>query len=182
MLYWFQKKLLFHHLNAEHLTEKQKVTQCFSVRLDPTRVSTHWTTQACMYVLCDKDMYNLYIGSSGCQYLCTVHHILNTVMHDHQTWYGIFHTCPIYLYVIYQQTSITVQYKMNLKCLFKDILYPTMCSLQNLILDGGIMYLTGTLVQCLTWPDQSLNPSPSTLRMELETWPIGHLKHVCNLW
>jgi len=43
-------------------------------------------------------------------------------MHDHQTWYGIFHYCTIYLYVIYQQISITVQYTINLKCMFKDIL------------------------------------------------------------
>jgi len=48
-------------------------------------------------------------------------------MHDHQT--GIFHKCPIYLYVIYQQTPITVQYKIILKCLFKDILYLTLRSL-----------------------------------------------------
>jgi len=68
-------------------------------------------------------------------------------MYDHQTWYGIFHNCPIYLYVIYQQTSITVQYKINLKyCMFKDILYPTLCCLQNQTLDGRIMYLTGNLV------------------------------------
>jgi len=49
-----------------------------------------------------------------------------------------------FIYVIYQQTPITVQYKINLKCMLKDILYPTMRSLQNL--DGRIMYLTGTLV------------------------------------
>jgi len=51
-----------------------------------------------------------------------------------------------FIYVIYQQTSITVQYKIKLKCMFKDILYPTLCSLQNQSLDGCIMYLTGTLV------------------------------------
>jgi len=34
-----------------------------------------------------------------------------------------------FIYVIDQQTSITVQYKINLKCMFKDILYPTyICS------------------------------------------------------
>jgi len=51
------------------------------------------------------------------------------------------------IYVIYQKTSSTVQYKINLKCMFKDILYPTLRSLQNQTLDGRIMYLTGTLVQ-----------------------------------
>jgi len=51
-----------------------------------------------------------------------------------------------FIYVIYQQTSITIQYKINLKCMFKDILYPTLLSLQNHTLDGRIMYLTGTLV------------------------------------
>jgi len=30
--------------------------------------------------------------------------------------------------------------------MFKDILYPTLCSLQNQTPDGRIMYLTGTLV------------------------------------
>jgi len=65
---------------------------------------------------------------------------------DHETLHGIFHNCPIYLYVIYQQTSITVQYKINLKSMFKDILYPTLCNLQNQTLDGRIMYLNGTLV------------------------------------
>jgi len=53
----------------------------------------------------------------------------------------------LFIYVIYQQTSITVQYKMNLKCVFKEILYPTLCSLQNQTLDRRIMYLTGTLVK-----------------------------------
>jgi len=67
-------------------------------------------------------------------------------MYYHQTWYGIYHNFPIYLYVIYQQTSITVQYKINLKYLFINILYPTLCSLQNQTLDGCIMYLTGSLV------------------------------------
>jgi len=52
-----------------------------------------------------------------------------------------------FIYVIYQQASITVQYKINLKCMFKDILYPTLHSLQNLTLDG----CTGTLV--LWWTD-----------------------------
>jgi len=66
-------------------------------------------------------------------------------IYDYQIWYGIFNICPIY-YVIYQQTSITVQYKINLKCMFKNILYLTLCSLQNQTLDGRIMYLTGTLV------------------------------------
>jgi len=52
-----------------------------------------------------------------------------------------------FIYVIYQQTFITVQYKLNLqKCTFKDILYPSLRSLQNQTLDGRIMYLTGTLV------------------------------------
>jgi len=51
-----------------------------------------------------------------------------------------------FIYVIYQQTSITVQYKINLKCMFKDILYPSLRSLQNQSLDVHIMYLTGILV------------------------------------
>jgi len=51
-----------------------------------------------------------------------------------------------FIYVIYQQISITVQYKINLKCIFKDILNPTLSSVQNHTLDGRIMYLTGTLV------------------------------------
>jgi len=60
-------------------------------------------------------------------------------MHYHQTWYGtcIFHNCPIYF---------TVQYKINLNCMFKDFLYPTLRSFQNQNLDGRIMYLTSTLV------------------------------------
>jgi len=66
-------------------------------------------------------------------------------MHDHQTWYDIFHNCP-FIYVIYQQTSITVQYKFNLKCMVKDILYPTLCSIENQTLDEHIMYLTCSLV------------------------------------
>jgi len=41
---------------------------------------------------------------------------------------------------------ITVQYKINLKYMFKDILYPTLRSLQNQTLDGHVMYLTGSLV------------------------------------
>jgi len=36
-----------------------------------------------------------------------------------------------FIYVIYQQTSVTAQYKINLKCVFKDILYPTLRSLQK---------------------------------------------------
>jgi len=65
-------------------------------------------------------------------------------MHDHQTWYDIF---VQFIYVIYQQTSITAcEYTINLKCMFKDILYPTLRSVQNQTLDGHIMYLTGTLV------------------------------------
>jgi len=51
-----------------------------------------------------------------------------------------------FIYVIYQQTSITVQYKINLKCMFKDILYPTLHSLQNQTLDWRIMYINSTLV------------------------------------
>jgi len=46
-----------------------------------------------------------------------------------------------FIYVIYRQTSITVKYKINLKCTFKYILYPTLHSLQNQTLDGHIMYL-----------------------------------------
>jgi len=35
--------------------------------------------------------------------------------------------------------------------MFKDILYPTLCNVQNQTYDGRIMYLTGTLVsQCIT--------------------------------
>jgi len=54
-------------------------------------------------------------------------------MHDHQTWYGVFHNCPIYLC---QQTSITIQYKINLKYMFKDILYPTLRSVQINLFTG----------------------------------------------
>jgi len=61
-------------------------------------------------------------------------------MHDHQTWYGILHIIVQLFYFIYQQTSSTVQYKINLKCMFKHILYPTLRSLQNQTLDGRIMY------------------------------------------
>jgi len=56
-----------------------------------------------------------------------------------------------FIYIIYQQTSITVQYKINLKCMFRDILCPTLHSVQNQTLDGRTMYLTGTLVNnCVT--------------------------------
>jgi len=51
---------------------------------------------------------------------------------------GIFYNC--------QLTSITLRYKINLKCLIKHILYPTLHSLQNQTLGGRIMYLTSTLV------------------------------------
>jgi len=54
-----------------------------------------------------------------------------------------------FIYVIYQQTSITVQYQINLKCMFQYILHPTLGSLQNQTLDGRIMYLTSTLVNLI---------------------------------
>jgi len=60
-------------------------------------------------------------------------------MHDHKTWYGIFHNCVQFIYVIYQQTPVTVQYKINLKCMFKDILYTTLRSLQNQTLVKSLM-------------------------------------------
>jgi len=46
-----------------------------------------------------------------------------------------------FIHVIYRQTCITVNTQM-----FKDILHPTLRSVQNPTLDGRIMYLTGTLV------------------------------------
>jgi len=52
-----------------------------------------------------------------------------------------------FIYVFDQQSSITVQYKINLKYMFKDILYPTLHSVQNQTLDGRIMYLTSTHVK-----------------------------------
>jgi len=47
-----------------------------------------------------------------------------------------------FIYVIYQQTSITVQYKNNLNYMFKDILYPSVHSIQNQTIDRCIIYLT----------------------------------------
>jgi len=70
-------------------------------------------------------------------------HILNTVL-CMITKLGMvpFIIVP-FIYVAYQQTPITVQYKIDLKC--KDILYPTLHSLQNQTFVGHVMYLTGTL-------------------------------------
>jgi len=69
-------------------------------------------------------------------------HTLNTVLCMPPKWYGIFCICPIYLFVIYQQTYITVQYKINLKCMFKDTRNTALWFLQNKTPDGRIMYLT----------------------------------------
>jgi len=80
-------------------------------------------------------------------------HILNTVL-CMVTKLGMLSF--IIVQFIYQQTSTTVQYKINIKCMFKDILYTTLRSLQNQTLDGRIMYLTGTLV-CFIFLINTLN-------------------------
>jgi len=68
-------------------------------------------------------------------------------MHDHQTWYGIFNNCPIYLTCHLLANIYHCEYTINRKCMFKDILYPTLYSLQNQTLDEHMKYLTDTLVK-----------------------------------
>jgi len=61
-----------------------------------------------------RSLYDLLFAfySTSKKYLVWIIYIKYHFMHDHQTWYGIFHNCPI-IYVIYRQTSITVQYKLT---------------------------------------------------------------------
>jgi len=86
-------------------------------------------------------------------------HMLNTVLCMITKLGMVSFIIVQFIYVIDQQTSINtiVQYKINLKCMFKDVFYPTLRSLQNQTLDGCIMYLTGTLVLICLFPLSSLN-------------------------
>jgi len=61
-----------------------------------------------------------------------------------------------FIYVIYQQIAITVQYKINLNSMFKEILYPTFfvhCILFKIKLLTGVLCTSPVLLLQLPLDD-----------------------------